>query len=253
MRIRQIRSATLVIEYDGKRFLTDPWLQGKGPDMDLSAAIAAGLFLTPVTELPCPLDEITAGLDAILLTHIHGDHYDHAAAEVLDHSLPVFTNDDESRQMLERDGFTHVLVTPAEGICFGEITIVQVEGRHGTREQNAGPACGFVLKAPGEKVLYLAGDTVFYEGVEANIQTHAPDVIVVNACGAAFEDGTRMIMDDVQVNALCRFAPGKVIIASHMGAVRHATVTRNQLREALAREGHTEQVRIPEDGEWISV
>ena len=253
MRIRQIRSATLVIEYAGKRFLTDPWLQGKGPGMDLSAAKAAGLFMTPETELPCPLDEITMGLDAVLVTHIHEDHYDQVAAEVLDHALPVFTNNDESRQRLESDGFTKVFVTPAEGIRFGDITIYRAEGRHGTREQNAGPACGFVLKGPGEKVLYLAGDTVFYEGVEAAIQAHAPDVIVVNACGAAFSDGTRMIMDDVQVNALCRFAPEKVIIASHMEVVRHATVTRRQLREALSREGHAEQVLIPEDGEWIEI
>ena len=30
MNIRQIRNATLVIDYGGKRFLTDPWFGPKG-------------------------------------------------------------------------------------------------------------------------------------------------------------------------------------------------------------------------------
>ena len=253
MRIRQIRSATLIIEYAGKRFLTDPWLQKKGPVMDLNAARVAGLFLTPVTDLPCSLEEITAGLDAVLITHVLEDHYDRTAAETLDHALPVFTNNSESRKALENDGFRQVLITPPEGVLFDDIMIFRTEGRHGTPEQNAGPSCGFVLKHPREKTLYVAGDTVFYEGVEEAITEHHPEVIIVNACGAAFSNGTRMIMDDAQVNALCRFAPDTVIIASHMETVRHATVTRAQLREPLAREGHADQVLIPADGEWITI
>nr|WP_236013332.1 hypothetical protein [Paenibacillus glycanilyticus] len=35
----------------------------------------------PLTELPLSVDEIFRGIDAVIITHLHGDHYDDAAKE----------------------------------------------------------------------------------------------------------------------------------------------------------------------------
>ena len=39
---------------------------------------------------------------------------------------------------------------------------------------------GFVLKAPGQKSVYFAGDSIWHEKVEASLKNHKPDIIVVN-------------------------------------------------------------------------
>ena len=44
----------------------------------------------PVVDLPLPISEVTKGLDAILVTHTHLDHFDEGAKTSLDHSLPLF-------------------------------------------------------------------------------------------------------------------------------------------------------------------
>ena len=44
-------------------------------------------------------------------------------------------------------------------------------------------------------------------------------------------------------------APGATIIASHMEAVNHATLSRKELREFLSEKAMTQRVLVPEDGE----
>ena len=44
----------------------------------------------------------------------------------------------------------------------------------------AGLVYGIVFKHPTEKVLYVAGDTVWYDAVQEVIETHKPEIIVVN-------------------------------------------------------------------------
>ena len=51
-------------------------------------------------------------------------------------------------------------------------------------DQAAGPVCGIILQAAEEPVLYVAGDTVYYKGVEQALEQYRPDVVVLNACGA---------------------------------------------------------------------
>jgi L-ascorbate metabolism protein UlaG (beta-lactamase superfamily) len=138
---------------------------------------------------------------------------------------------------------------------FGDIMVYRVEARHGENEETAvamGPCAGFVFECPGEKTVYVAGDTVYYDGVRAVIERFQPDVIVVNACDARWKYG-RLIMNAEDVMKTCACAPDSLVIASHMEAVSHAHLSRKQLREALTGSPYAGQVRIPEDGESIAL
>ncbi len=79
MNIRQIRNATLVIDYAGKRFLTDPWFgpQGDFPGFD---GTPNSHIRNPLVDLPVPVEELV-GVDAVLLTHVHPDHWDDHACD----------------------------------------------------------------------------------------------------------------------------------------------------------------------------
>lgn len=57
-----------------------------------------------------------------------------------------------------------------------------------------GVVSGYVFQDPYEKTLYIAGDTIYYKGVENNIKTYKPDVIVVNSWDARLMYG-RLIMN----------------------------------------------------------
>jgi L-ascorbate metabolism protein UlaG (beta-lactamase superfamily) len=72
LEITFIRTSCLLIEYGGKRILTDPWF---GPGM-------RGL---PVFRKPgIPLDEVPP-LDYIVATHLHPDHFDRRSVQRLAH------------------------------------------------------------------------------------------------------------------------------------------------------------------------
>ena len=257
MKLQQIRNAALRISYAGKIFLTDPWLAAKG-----ALGTFAGMpfrcrrpeqehLPMPLCDLPLPVEMILKGVDACIVTHIHPDHIDMAAdgtvGAPLHRDIPVFAQSDEDAGVLRRSGFARVEVL-TETSAFGDIRLVKTPGLHGT-EKPCGPSCGVVFRHPAEPTLYVAGDTVWYDGVAETLAAHRPDVIVLNACAAELVDYGRLIMDDEDVEKVCRACPEARVIASHMDTVAHATITRRDMRERLARRGLADRVLLPDDGE----
>ena len=69
--IRLVRSATLKINYAGHTILVDPVFADKG-----TLQSALGVYKSPRVHLVMPISEITEGVDMVLLTHNHIDHYE---------------------------------------------------------------------------------------------------------------------------------------------------------------------------------
>lgn len=257
MDIQQIRNATLRIEYAGVTFLTDPWLAPKGSmgtfrDHPMFRCRPEQLDLAmPLCDLPLPVEDILRGVDACIVTHVHPDHIDMAAdgsvGAPLDKRLPVFVQSGEDAAVLERSGFTRVEVL-GEETHFAGIRLSKTPGRHGTRIP-CGPSCGVVFRHPGEKTLYVAGDTIWYEGVAGSLRRFRPDVVVVNACAAGLLDEGRLIMDDADVQAVREACPQARIIVSHMDNVAHAALTRQSMDQCLRRRGIRDGILMPDDGQ----
>jgi len=245
MKIQQIRNATIRIECAGKHFLIDPWFQKKGTGMSApSPDPEKAKIPSPTTELPFSVEQIMAGIDAMIVTHIHPDHFDPETAAMLDKSIPVFAVNEETKSQIEGFGYTSVMVLKDEGTDFDGVVLIRTEAMHGeSPDQAAGPVCGIILQA--------AGDTVYYKGVERALEQYRPDVVVLNACGAELMGLGRLIMGAEDVLNVCEAAPNATIIASHMDAVNHATVTRAELRDFLRKHGKDGHVLIPEDGECL--
>ena len=109
---------------------------------------------------------------------------------------------------------------------------------HGAVAEALGPVSGFVL---GD--LYLAGDTVWYEAVEATIERFRPRVAVVNAAGASFLEGGLIVMGIDDVREVVARVP--VVVAVHLEALNHCHLTRAELAAAVPG------VVIPRDGETV--
>lgn len=254
MKFTQVRNATARIEYGGKRFLVDPVLAEKGAYPGFEGTVNAHLS-NPLVDLPLPMEEIL-DVDAVIVTHTHLDHWDDAARKLIPKETLIFAQNERDASEILAAGFLKVRILDAE-TAFDGITLTKTPGRHGIIEIMAklgdrlGEVCGVVLRHPEEKTLYLSGDTVWYEAVAETLERYAPDVVVLN-CGNAEVVGLgSIIMGKEDVRQVCQAVPGATVVASHMEAMNHATLSRKELRDFLGENGMMGRVLVPEDGESI--
>ena len=250
MRMQLLRNATLKLSYAGQTILIDPDLAAKHARPSFT-----GRSANPMVELPLPPEAIAAGLTLLVVSHLHRDHFD--ATEALPADLPVLCQPGDEVRIAER-GFSQARPVAGE-LEWGGLRINRTGGQHGLGAvgQLMGAVSGFVLAAPGEPTLYWAGDTVTCPEVDEALAHFQPDVIVTHSCGARWPDeaGERqlIVMDAAQTIAVCRAAPSSTVVATHMEALDHATVSRAELRAAADAAGiSAEQLRIPADGEALT-
>ncbi|MED1741537.1 MBL fold metallo-hydrolase [Bacillus swezeyi] len=249
MNIQQIRNATLIVKYADKTFLIDPMLAEKGtyPPFPNSARQDQN---NPLVSLPASIDDIIKNLDAVIVTHLHLDHFDDAAKEMLPKDIKLFVQNTADAEEVRNAGFQDVEVL-TEDTVFENIQLIKTRGEHGRGEilKLAGEVCGVVFKHSNEKTLYVAGDTVWYEGVQEEIDTHQPDIIVVNGGDNQFLEGGSLVMGKEDIYEVYKAAPNATIISSHMEAVNHWTLSREELKTFIQEKGIVSHVLVPDDGE----
>ena len=137
----------------------------------------------------------------------------------------------------------------------------QIGGQHGTDEMYAsadvavslGEAMGVVFQSPGYDTLYLMGDTIWRDEVDMALEDYTPQVVLVNAGYAVMDnyDGS-IIMGKEDVLRATQTAPDATIVATHMDAINHMALTRDELSKYVQEKGIADRVEIPEDGAILS-
>lgn len=253
MIVKQIRNATMLIHYAGIQFLVDPVFAKKGTYPPFPS-ILRGEECNPLVELPVSIEEICHP-DAVIITHLHRDHFDKEAAEHLEKSLPVFVQDTKDQEIVQNYGFHDVRVLDAN-TDFRGIALAKTGGQHGYvgKEdlERLGNVCGVVFRSDLEKTLYLAGDTIWNEDVSNAIEAYDPLVIILNA-GANSAMDKQLIMGKEDVHFVYEKSPKAHIIATHMEAENHWVLSRAELRAFAKEQGFADQLMIPEDGESIEI
>ncbi|MES9689608.1 MBL fold metallo-hydrolase, partial [Bacillus sp. JJ353] len=242
----------LIVDYAGKKFLVDPMLAEKGayppfpntPRQDQN---------NPLVELPTSVDNIIKDIDAVIVTHLHLDHWDEAAKEILPKDIKLFSQNEEDATEIRNSGFKNVEVLTKDTVFEG-IQLIKTKGEHGRGEilKMAGLVCGVVFKHQTEKTLYVAGDTVWYDAVQEEIDAHQPDIIVVNGGDNQFYEGGSLVMGKEDVYETHKAAPNAKIIVSHMEAVNHWGLSKEELKSFIHEKGISSHVLVPEDGESYS-
>jgi L-ascorbate metabolism protein UlaG (beta-lactamase superfamily) len=249
MDLRLLRHATLLIDLGGHCLLVDPMLDAAGVRPPVQGT--ANDLPNPLIDLPADTIQSIGRAEAILVTHLHADHLDEGAVELLPKGLPVACQP-EDEEALRAKGFRDV--RPVDGaIDLDGVSVARTPARHGRGEigEQMAPASGFVLRVPGDRELYVAGDSIWSDEVDEAIAEHSPEVIVVNAGAAQFLEGGPITMDADDVVATARAANGAPVVAVHMEAVNHCLLTRDELRDVLEVEGVAGQVYVPSDGETL--
>ncbi|WP_407435810.1 MBL fold metallo-hydrolase [Lelliottia sp.] len=257
MKITQIRNATQIITYAGRRFLIDPMLAAKDAYPGFPGTARAEIR-NPMVDLPFDVETIL-DVDAIIVTHTHDDHWDRAAIDLIGKDKPIYVQNDSDADLLRSQGF-HNLTVMTENSRFGDIQLSKTHGgQHGTDRAYAvpelaerlGEACGVVFRHPDEKTLFIAGDTLWRADVAVELQKQQPDVVVLNAGYAHVIGFGPIIMGQEDVLNVHFLLPQARIVATHMEAINHCLLTRSALREYADANQMSDVLSIPQDGETV--
>jgi L-ascorbate metabolism protein UlaG (beta-lactamase superfamily) len=252
MKITLIRHATLRIEIGGHVLLVDPMLDAAGARGPVRGT--PNDLPNPLVPLPMSVEEAVAGVDAVLLSHTHVDHLDAAGVTAAPKHVTWFCQPEDHAELVELGFAAAEIVPDGEGLEWEGLRVSRTGGRHGRDEaaiQALAPVSGFVVSAPGEPTVYVAGDTVWCPEVERAIADHSPEWIVVNAGGARFVQGGTITMEAADVIAVAGAAPSAHVVAVHIEAINHCLETRVDLLSALAGAGLADRVSVPADGESL--
>ncbi len=251
-----IGNATTLIRYNGFTILTDPNFLHRGQH----AYLGYGLFTRRLTEPALNVDRLPP-LDAVLLSHMHGDHWDRVARKGLDHSTPIVTTPHAARK-LKRQGFggavgvatwhDHELRNPA-----GSVKITSLPARHGPGPVDLllPPVMGSMLEFSGTDGrvrlrLHISGDTLMARELDA-IPRRFPDVDV----GVVHLGGTKLLglllvtMDGRQGAEWVRLIKPRHVLPVHYDDYGAFSSPLSDFRDHVERSGHGDRVVYLSRGE----
>jgi L-ascorbate metabolism protein UlaG (beta-lactamase superfamily) len=163
-RLVYVGHATVLIELDGVRLLTDPVLRGR--------------LVHLRRRVPAPTEPL-ADLAAVLISHVHYDHLDLPSLRTLGRAVPVVVPRGARRAIR---GFSDVReLRVGEELRLGGVTVRAVPAEHQSARLPLfpSPAVGFVIS--GSRTVYFAGDTDLFPGM-ANLADEL-DVALVPVAG----------------------------------------------------------------------
>ena len=150
-RIEFVGHATVFVDLDGVRLLTDPLLRNRVAHLRRTRAVPRGA---------------TRGVDAVLISHGHYDHLDLPSLEKLGKKIPIVVPRGLGG-LLRKKRFESVLeVARGETLAIGDLKITAVQAEHDRSRAPFGASAdpvGYVVS--GSKSVYFAGDTDLFDGM----------------------------------------------------------------------------------------
>jgi L-ascorbate metabolism protein UlaG (beta-lactamase superfamily) len=150
-RLGYVGHATVLIELDGVRLLTDPMLRGRVFHLRRHGPVSAAAY---------------SNVDAVLISHAHWDHLDPRSLARLGPRLRLVVPRGVAR-ILRRRRFEEIIELDAgEAVDVGGLTITATPAEHDAGRGPLGvdaPALGYVIS--GSKRIYFAGDTDLFPGM----------------------------------------------------------------------------------------
>ncbi|WP_367128429.1 MBL fold metallo-hydrolase [Saccharothrix sp. HUAS TT1] len=199
-----VGNATTVLRLGPFTLLTDPNFLHRGQWTHIGQGVLARRRKDPaigIGELP--------PLDAVVLSHFHGDHFDRVASRELDRDLPILTTPHAARR-LGRRGFrepvalsTWADLTLAKGGA--TLTVTSLPGRHarGRLARLLPPVMGSMVEyratpAAAPLRIYISGDTLVHDDL-GEIRERYPSIdVAVLHLGGTKVLGVLLTMDGEQ-------------------------------------------------------
>lgn len=228
MEITWLGHSTFEIRLDsGETILIDPWLSNP----------------------KFPTGYELARVDLLLITHGHFDHIADAVSVAKKFGPAVVCNFEISL-WLESKGVKNVVGMNKGGkTSAAGCTIAMVQAQHSSSIQDGdkvlygGEPAGYVVKAPGGRSFYHAGDTNLFSDMQLIRRLYEPELVMLPI-------GDLFTMDPREAAIACEFLSPKKVLPMHYGTFSPLVGTPEQLRRLLDSSSPVE-VLSPEPGETV--
>ena len=174
-------TATTLIEYGGFTLLTDPNFLHRGQ----KAYLGKGLWSTRRTDPAMQVHELPR-LDAVVLSHLHADHFDHVARDGLPKRTPIISTPSAVRKLREW-GFVNAVALETwqshelRSVAGDVLRITAAPGRHAP-----GPLAALLPAVNGSVLeytpvteqplrVYVTGDTLLVDDLR-EVPARYPDL-----------------------------------------------------------------------------
>ncbi|OQQ27015.1 MBL fold metallo-hydrolase [Prescottella equi] len=261
-----VGNATVLLRYGDLTVLTDPNFLHRGQHAYLGYGLVSARRHDPaidVRDLP--------PLDAIVLSHLHGDHWDRVAQRHLDRDLPVLTTPHAAKR-LHRRGFSratglqtwqrHTLTTG--GV---QVVVTAAPGEHApvVARRLLPPVMGSILEfgplgGPVERRLYISGDTLIVDALQEIPRRHPDlDVGVVHLGGTRLPAGDRLpfgltvTMDGRQGADLVELLSLPKVVPVHFDDYTVFASPLSDFRDELTRRGLGDRIVYVDRGETVTL
>jgi L-ascorbate metabolism protein UlaG (beta-lactamase superfamily) len=229
--VTHIGTATVLIEIDGLRLLTDPVFDPApaqyrfGP---VTLRSTAGPALTP--------DQLPA-VDAVLLSHDeHPDNLDTSGRVLLADHLVLTT---ESGAQRLGAGAVPLAPWTSHEIARGDETLRVTA----TPARHAGDVIGFVVEKPGEsEALYISGDTVYFEELDEIARRFTIGTAILHFGAAQVDELGELpiTLNGEQGLVLARSLRARTVIPIHYASWEHFSQGREDVVSAFEDAGLTD-------------
>jgi L-ascorbate metabolism protein UlaG (beta-lactamase superfamily) len=248
LQLTYIGGSTALLELGGLRLLTDPTFDPAGQEYKLP------LYSLRKTMGPAIAPDRVGPVDIVLLSHDHHfDNLDHAGRAMLNGVGRILTTGAGA----ERLGQNALGLAPWQSfdapVPNGRILrIIGTPARHGPPDGDRGPVVGFALffaDNPAD-VLYISGDTVWYEGLaEIANRFYVTGAVLFMGAARVPEVGpfhlTLTADEGVQVASVFANA---TIVPVHFEGWAHYSESRPEIMRAFARAALSHRLRWLEQG-----
>jgi L-ascorbate metabolism protein UlaG (beta-lactamase superfamily) len=218
-RITFIGTATVLIEVGELCLLTDPNFLHAGDHAPLGGGLRSRRLTDPALEL-----EDLPGLDAVVLSHHHGDHFDPIVVRRLDKATRIITTPGSARK-LRRQRFTNVTALDtwsSTTVVKGDVSVqvTSTPGKHAPGPLHAllPAVMGSLMdvRTAGRRLrLYVTGDTLLHDRLR-EIPQRWPDIdLCLIHLGGTRIAGIMLTMDGKQGAEALRIVDPDAAIPIH--------------------------------------
>jgi L-ascorbate metabolism protein UlaG (beta-lactamase superfamily) len=253
-----VGTATVIIRYGGFTILTDPNFLHKGDHVHLGY----GLQSKRLTEPALSLEQLPP-IDFVLLSHMHGDHFDHLVSERLDKKLPILTTK-HAAASLKGLGFERPIafetwdtIEVTKGAARMKVTAMPGKHAPGLLRLAIPPTMGEMLEfSSGAKTslrLYITGDTLIHEHLH-EIPKRYPDIdIALLHLGGTRIAGVLLTMDAKQGVEAIRIVNPKTAIPIHYNDYGVFKSPLDDFKAAVRAAGYEKRVHYLAHGETFDI
>lgn len=253
-----IGNATVLLRLGPFTMLTDPNFLHAGQ----RAYLGYGLWSKRLKEPSMGIDQLPR-LDAVVLSHLHGDHWDRVAEAGLDRSVPVLTTG-QAAKVLGRRGFAAEALHRWQSVKItagdASISVTALPGRHGPGVIDRllpdvmGSLVDFESAGDRRLRIYVSGDTLYRDGL-VDISARFPDidVAILHLGGTKLLGLVTVTMDGRQGTQLAQLLRPRVAVPVHFDDYSVFASPVSDFESEMARAGLSRIVRHVQRGETATL